>query len=114
MNGGYKSMNGEIWLCCLFALFIAVHRFGWPNHNFVAAFGANVGFARSAGKTVATRTVEQGFIPRLSAMRTGNCFILVSHCLNQLFVLMALINFTNPNKTTWVKMMVAPEGILAK
>lgn len=113
MNGGYKSMNGEKSLCCLFVAFAAVHGFGWPNHDFVAASGANISFARCACKAIAARAVELGFIPRFSAMGAGNCFILVSHCLNQLFVLMALISFTNPNKTTWVKMMVAPEGILA-
>ena len=50
----------------------SVHRFGRLNNNFMPASGADVGFAGCAGKAVAARAVELGFIPRFSAVGAGN------------------------------------------
>ena len=70
-------MNGEKSLCCLFVAFAATHGFGWPNHDFVAASGANISFARCAGETIAARAIQHCFIPRLSAMGAGNRFMIL-------------------------------------
>lgn len=106
-----KMMDKDSFICLCLS---SVHRFWRLNNNFVPAFGAYIGFAGGAGKAVAARTIQLGFIPRFSAVGAGYLIFIFLHIPIYLEGRSTKINFTKPNKTTCVKIMVAPEGISAK
>jgi len=76
-----KMMDKDSFICLCLS---SVHRSWRLNNNFVPAFGANVGFAGGAGKTVAARTFELCFIPRLSAVGAGYLILIFLHILTYL------------------------------
>ena len=71
-----KMMDKDSFICLCLS---PVHGFGWLYHYFVAALRTNIGLAGGAGKTVATRAVELGFIPRFSAVRARYLVFVVTH-----------------------------------
>ena len=95
---------------------ILFHGFYRNHHNFVTAFLTNVCFAAGASKTVAARTFEMFLIPGFAAVGTGNFYDFFVHTKTFSGVLNqnALISLAKPKMITWVKIMVAPEGMSAK